>query len=306
MDDAMRTAHLMQQVLLACFLTACMVPAAASGTKEASAPSPAIDFTPSFAGLVERLQRDGFDPSYLNAAFTDHRTRFLPDVLYINLTSTYRDADYSNFTSGPSVRQARRFLLEESAYLDRLEKQFQVHKEVIVSILYIESAFGKHAGSNVVFNVFSTLALASDPEIQSAAADRIAGSFPRMGRKEIEERAQQKSAWAYHELKSLFTIARTQGIDPLSIRGSWAGAFGMSQFLPSSYAQFARDGNDDGTISLHDRYDAMTSVAAYLKSHGWTLDATEARQKAIIRKYNNSGAYSEAVLQLARLMDKNG
>jgi membrane-bound lytic murein transglycosylase B len=156
-----------------------------------------------------------------------------------------------------------------------------------------------------VFNVFSTLALATAPDIQSAAADRIAGSFPQMSRKEIEQRAQQKAAWAYQELKSLLTIARTQSIDPLSIRGSWAGAFGMSQFLPSSYAQFARDGNADGTINLHDRYDAMTSVATYLKSHGWTLDATEARQKAIIRTYNNSGAYSEAVLQLARLMEEN-
>ena len=58
-------------------------------------------------------------------------------------------------------------------------------------------------------------------------------------------------------------------------------------------------------ISLHDRYDAMASVATYLKSHGWTLDATEARQKAIIRKYNNSGAYSEAVLQLARRMEEH-
>jgi membrane-bound lytic murein transglycosylase B len=305
MDDAMRTAHLMQHVLLAGFLTACMVPAAAFGTKEALAPSPAIDFTPSYDSLVERLQGDGFDPSYLNTAFTDHRTRFLPDVLYINLTSKYRDADYSRYTSGPSVRQARQFLHEESTYLDRLEMQFQVHKEVIVSILYIESAFGKNAGSNVVFNVFSTLALAAAPDIQSAAADRIAGSFPQMSRKEIEQRAQQKAAWAYQELKSLLTIARTQSIDPLSIRGSWAGAFGMSQFLPSSYAQFARDGNADGTINLHDRYDAMTSVATYLKSHGWTLDATEARQKAIIRTYNNSGAYSEAVLQLARLMEEN-
>jgi membrane-bound lytic murein transglycosylase B len=50
----------------------------------------------------------------------------------------------------------------------------------------------------------------------------------------------------------------------------------------------------------------MTSVANYLKSHGWTLDAAEARQKAIIRTYNNSGAYAEAVLQLARLMEENG
>jgi membrane-bound lytic murein transglycosylase B len=306
MDDSMRTAHLMQRVLLACFLTACLVPAAASGMNEALAPSPAIDFTPSYDSLVERLQGDGFDPSYLNAAFTDHRTRFLPDVLYINLTSKYRDADYSRYASGASVRQARQFLREESAYLDRLEKQFQVHKEVIVSILYIESAFGKHAGSNVVFNVFSTLAVATAPEILSAAADRIAGSYPRMSREEIEQRAQKKAAWAYQELKSLLTIARAQSIDPLSIRGSWAGAFGMSQFLPSSYVQFARDGNDDGTISLHDRYDAMTSVATYLKSHGWTLNATEAQQMAIIRQYNNSGAYSEAVLQLARLIEENG
>lgn len=305
-DNAMRTACLIRHVLLTCLFTACLVPAAATGATDAVAPPSAVDFTPSYDCLVDRLQRDGFDPSYLAAVFTDHRTRFLPDILYINLTSKYRDADYSRFTRGPAVRETRQFLHEESDYLNRLEQQFEVNKEVIVSILYIESGFGKNSGSNVVLNVFSTLALAADPDIQSAAAGRIAGSYPDMSGEEIEQRAHKKAAWAYEELKSLLTIARAQNIDPLSVRGSWAGAFGMPQFLPSSYARFARDGNDDGAVSLHDRYDAMASVANYLKRNGWRLNAAAARQKKIIRTYNNSGAYAEAVLQLARLMKEKG
>ena len=303
---SMRGLLLLQRLLLTCFLIFSLTPAAAPDMQEQTVPSPAFDFTPGYGRLVELLLSDGFDPPYLTAIFADQRTHFLPDVLFINLTSTYRDADYSRFTSRPSVRHARQFLDEESAYLGRVEKLFQVDKEVIVSILYIESAFGENAGNNIVFNVFSTLALAATPEILNALTERVAGAFPRISSAEIEQRAHNKSEWAYQELKTLLTITRNQSIDALSIRGSWAGAFGMSQFLPSSYAQFARDGNDDGKVSLHDRYDAMTSVANYLKSHGWTMDAPEAQKKAIIRKYNNSGAYTEAVLQLARLIKESG
>lgn len=290
------------RLLLTCLLVFSAARAAAPDTQEPAVASPAAAFSPTYECLIELLLRDGFDLAYLTAIYTDPRTHFLPDVLLINLTGKYRDADYSRFTSSSSVRHARQFLAEESAYLNRVETLFEVDREVIVSILYIESAFGKNAGNNVVLNVFSTLALAAGTEILNAVTDRIAASYPHMTRAELEQRAHKKSEWAYQELKALLTIARNQSIDALSIRGSWAGAFGMPQFLPSSYAQFARDGNDDGKVSLHDRYDAMTSVANYLRSHGWTRGAPETHKKAVIRKYNNSGAYTEAVLQLARLV----
>ncbi len=301
----MRIVYVLQHLLIIGSLMGRAVPAAAQGMQEAVTPAAAFDINPGYGSLVDQLRRDGFDPSYLAAVFADRRARFLPDVLFINLTGKYRAADYTRFTGGASVRQARHFLNEESAYLERVEKQFQVNKEVIVSILCVESDLGKNTGSNLVFNVFSTLALAADPAMLSTVTDRIAGSYPQMSRAELEQRARKKSAWAYQELKSLLTIARGQDTDPLRIKGSWAGAFGMAQFLPSSYARFARDGNGDGRINLHDRYDAMASVANYLKSHGWRPDATEAEKRSIIRKYNNSRAYTEAVLGLARLVEEN-
>ncbi len=296
----------LQSLLFMCCLALTCVPAAAPDMAPPAVSTSSSLLSQNYDGLIGRLAGEGFDRVYLTSVFKDPRTRFLPDVLYTNLTSKYRDADYSRFTSIPSVTQARRFLTDEATYLNGVEQLYQVDKEIIVSILYIESAFGRNAGSNIVFNVFSTLSLAATPEVLDSMKERIGGEYPRLGRTEIEGRAQKKAEWAYQELKSLLTIALSERADVFSFRGSWAGAFGMSQFLPSSYLRYALDGNSDGKVSLHDRYDAITSVANYLKRHGWTMDAPDTRKKEVIRQYNNSGAYTEAVLRLARLIKDQG
>ena len=296
----------LQGLLFMCFLALTCVRAAAPEMEPPAISTSLSPLSQNYDSLIGRLAGEGFDRAYLTSIVKDPRTQFLPDVLYTNLTSKYRDADYSRFISSPSVRQARRFLTDEATYLNGVEKLYQVDKEIIVSILYIESAFGRNAGSNIVFNVFSTLALATAPEVLESLRERIAGEYPRVSWTEIEGRAHKKAEWAYQELKSLLTIALSERADVFSIKGSWAGAFGMSQFLPSSYLHYALDGNSDGKVSLHDRYDAMSSVANYLKRHGWTMDAPETSKKEVIRQYNNSGAYTEAVLRLARLIKDKG
>ena len=296
----------LQSLLFMCLLALTCLSAAAPDMAPPAVSTSSSLSSQNYDGLIDRLAGEGFDRVYLTSVFKDPRTRFLPDVLYTNLTSKYRDADYSRFTSMPSVSQARRFLTDEATYLNGVEQLYQVDKEIIVSILYIESAFGRNAGSNIVFNVFSTLSLAATPEVLDSMKERIGGEYPRLGRTEIEGRAQKKAERAYQELKSLLTIALSERADVFSFRGSWAGAFGMSQFLPSSYLRYALDGNSDGKVSLHDRYDAITSVANYLKRHGWTMDAPDTLKKEVIRQYNNSVAYTEAVLQLARLIKDQG
>ncbi|HPU23830.1 MAG TPA: lytic transglycosylase domain-containing protein, partial [Candidatus Kapabacteria bacterium] len=81
------------------------------------------------------------------------------------------------------------------------------------------------------------------------------------------------------------------------IYGSWAGAFGIPQFLPSSYVKYAIDGNNDGVVDLFNLSDAVFSVANYLKSHGWGEMLSE--QRKAIFAYNNSTAYVDAVMKLA-------
>ena len=102
----------------------------------------------------------------------------------------------------------------------------------------------------------------------------------------------------------MFTIADRLGIDPLSIRGSGAGAFGLAQFLPTSYLSYGVDGDRNGRVSLFSPDDAIASCANYLKAHGWRSGLSHAERREVIWHYNRSDPYIDTVLALAsRLND---
>jgi membrane-bound lytic murein transglycosylase B len=116
----------------------------------------------------------------------------------------------------------------------------------------------------------------------------------------VKQRSERKAKWAINELVAMSEIEKKFGIDFNTVYGSWAGAFGISQFLPSSFLNYAVDGNGDDKIDLFDKIDAIHSVANYLVAHKWG-NTTEQKRKAIWR-YNNSNAYVDAVLKLADLI----
>lgn len=254
----------------------------------------------SYDSIIDRLACDGFERTHLIKLFTDTRVKFLDKVVAINLINSDIIVNYSQFLNKQSINHARRFLDRELLFLNKVEKQFQVEKEIIVSILCIESSFGKRTGENRVFNVFNTLSLATQPEILEDTYHNLQGHYPHISFEEIKRRAHKKSNWAYKELKYLLTIAERENIDVLRIKGSWAGAFGIAQFLPSSYLRYGLDGNNDRKVRLFNRYDSMVSVANYLKENGWKEDLSYKRKRSIIRRYNNSTPYANAVLKLSK------
>lgn len=111
----------------------------------------------------------------------------------------------------------------------------------------------------------------------------------------------RRSEWARKELAELLTFCREQNRDPFSIRGSWAGAFGIPQFIPSSYVRFAVDGNSDGRIDLFSMSDAVASVASYLRSHGWEKGKPEQNRQAVYA-YNRCDSYVKAVFAYAKAL----
>lgn len=252
-----------------------------------------------YASLIDKLATDGFDRTDLLGIFADPRVKFLEKVIEINLINRDIKVDYSRFLSNQSVKDAKQFLDNERPFLSKVEKQFKVEKEIVVSILCIESAFGKLTGKNTVFNVFSTLSLATNPEILNDTYHNLIKNHPHISFDEITKRARKKATWAYQELKYLLTIAEQERIDVFRIKGSWAGAFGMAQFLPSSYLRYALDGNNDQKVRLFNRYDSMVSVANYLKKNGWKRGLSNKRKRLIIRRYNNSTPYIDTVLKLS-------
>jgi membrane-bound lytic murein transglycosylase B len=240
--------------------------------------------------LESSLVRNGFDQQYIAKTFKDPRAEFLPNVVTkIAYLRKEKKADYSHFLTSANVEKGRRFLAAQNRLLTQAENNFGVSKEVITAILTVESALGEKTGNYPVFNVFSSLAVMDTPEVISM----LNLNTGLMGR------LQKKAAWGKSELCAFLNYCRQNRLDPLSIKGSWAGAFGYCQFLPSSILRSGADGNRDGCVDLFCYEDAVYSVGNYLQKAGFRLNNRASWSRAI-HAYNHSDPYVETVLTLAQ------
>ncbi|MGQ9920990.1 MAG: lytic murein transglycosylase [Desulfobacca sp.] len=252
---------------------------------EAAAPAPPMAFTALQAELVRR----GFERDYIQKLFNDPRAEFLPKVVTrIAYQRKEKKADYTHFLTTANVEKGRRFLAEHQRFLSQAETAFGVPKEIIVAIMTVESDLGNKTGNYPVFNVFSSLAVMDTPEVIKRLSLNPA----------LMARLQKKAAWGRSELAALLTYCRQNRLDPLSIKGSWAGAFGYSQFLPSSILRSGADGNRDGKVDLFTHEDAIYSIGNYLQKAGLRKNKQASWSRAIYA-YNNSEPYVETVLTLA-------
>jgi membrane-bound lytic murein transglycosylase B len=239
--------------------------------------------------LQYTLSRSGFDQAYVSKVFNDPRAEFLPKVVTkIAYLRKEKKADYSHFLTSANVEKGRRFLVAQNRLLSQAENMYGVDRKVITAILTVESDLGNKTGNYPVFNVFSSLAVMDTPEVISMCNlnSGLAG------------RLQKKAAWGKSELCAFLTYCRQNRLDPLSIRGSWAGAFGYCQFLPSSILRSGADGNRDGCVDLFCYEDAIYSVGNYLQKSGFRMNNRTSWSRAI-HAYNHSDPYVETVLTLA-------
>ncbi len=241
----------------------------------------------------------GFIAALLRSSVTSFNDRFVR----INVTNYAQKTDYSHNHNDLGVRKVRQFLERYDSLLSAAEERFDVPPEVVAALLWVETKHGTVLGSYHVPSVYLSVLLSCEPEyldlntnaiMASTGLDSTKYDSVRMA---VERRAVKKVRWAASELAALAKIAKRGTMDVMALRGSWAGAFGMSQFLPSSYLSWAVDGNNDGVIDLYTIDDAIFSVANYLRSNGWGTDLPQKR--AAVYHYNNSQAYVDAVLTLA-------
>ena len=158
--------------------------------------------------------------------------------------------------SGPNgawLRYRKKFITPDNVqngvvfwnqYEDVLNRAWQVYgvpPEIIVGIIGVETRWGRVMGKTRILDALATLSF----------------NYPR--------RAEYFSG----ELETFLLMARDEQDDPLNLKGSFAGAMGYGQFMPSSYKQYAVDFSGDGHINLWDPVDAIGSVANYFKAHGW-------------------------------------
>lgn len=252
---------------------------------------------------AKKAVRNGVDSTFLAGIVASEQASFVQKTVRINVTNYAYTPDYSGHYNSQAVKSVKAFMQEHDSLLSAVEQKHNVDKAVVASILWIESRCGKITGKYHVPSVYLSLVLADEPEYVQQSYDKVVSdnSFTAHQKdsvkKLIEKRAQKKSQWAVKELKALEEINAKGTMNVHALNGSWAGAFGFPQFLPSSYNRLAIDGNNDGLIDLYSFEDASHSIANYLSKNGW--GATTSKKRKAVHSYNNSDAYVDAVFILA-------
>ncbi|WP_421562769.1 lytic murein transglycosylase B [Paracidovorax sp. MALMAid1276] len=212
-----------------------------------------------YASRPEALQfaddlaaRRGLDRERVRQAIG--QAQFLPQVPRLMLpppkgTPKNWRAYRARFIDPVRIQAGVRFWNEHRAALERAEREFGVPAEIIVGIIGVETVYGQQMGNFRVMDALATLSF-DFPSAHPRAAERV--EFFR------------------RELEQLLSLADRSNIDPFALRGSYAGAMGLGQFMPSSWVRYAIDFDGDGRIDLfRSPVDAIGSVANYFIAHGW-------------------------------------
>lgn len=248
--------------------------------------------------LLTHLEDKGFGRDLLERVFYDPRLRRVERVVSLNAVNRDRETRYAQYLSPYALMRARRFRARYRHSLDRVEARYGVPQDIIVAVLLVESQFGTYPRRFRVLEVFTTLAVDATPEAVKRYHRRLRAAFPGLTRERVAARLRRKARWAREELEALLQMAGSRPDLLYELKGSHAGAFGLPQFLPTSYLRWAVDGDGDGRLDLDRRLDAMASIANYLRAHGWTDGADLAGKKNAVWAYNNSQRYVETIFAI--------
>ena len=252
-----------------------------------------------FSSVKKRLITDGFDPTKIKRLYSRPQVFFETDGVTILFTYKEAQVNYGQFTNNWSIRKAKQYMQNYKDDLIRTEKAFGVDRKIITAIMLVETGLGASVGTRSALNTLSTLAALMDPVVRDRFWDLIPDS-KKISRKKFEKKAAARSKWAYKELKAFLKYASREGFDPASIPGSFAGAVGVAQFMPTSILAYGKDGNDDGTVDMLNHADSMASVANFLKSHGWRSGQSRKKAEKVIFHYNHSTYYVDTILKISQ------
>jgi membrane-bound lytic murein transglycosylase B len=258
----MRLSLLLSALLLALPLAASSAPADPPQRSEARArrakPAPQREGTP-YAGSSEAMEfaedmaaRRNLDPAWVRRIMGQAQN--LPVVSRLMQPpppgqpknwNAYR----GRFIDATRIAAGVRFWQENRSTLERAEDEFGVPAEIIVGIIGVETIYGQQMGEFRVIDALATLAF----------------DFP-----ENHPRAGERTKYFRGELEQFLAFHQAERTNPLAPRGSFAGAWGMPQFMPSSLARWGVDYDGDKVVNLaRSSEDAIGSVASYFKGYGW-------------------------------------
>jgi membrane-bound lytic murein transglycosylase B len=204
------------------------------------------DSSPEVASFIREMTNShGFASEQLSLLFTQvERKQSILDAISRPAEKVKPWSDYRPiFITDARISRGVDFWRQHEAALLRAQQEYGVEPQVIVAIIGVETFYGGNTGNYRVIDALATLGFDYPP----------------------------RAPFFRQQLKEFLLLTREQQVDPLSVKGSYAGAMGLPQFMPSSYRAFAVDLNGDGKINIWtDPADAIGSVASYFKQHGWT------------------------------------
>jgi membrane-bound lytic murein transglycosylase B len=245
--------------LKAGFLLVTLLAALPACTSTAATPEPAgYAADPAARAFIEEMVTEqGFDREELIAVFSQAQRR--DDILELMRRPAEKRLAWHEyrkiFLTRGRIDGGVAFWNSNEQLLEKVEKDLGVDAQVIVAIIGVETRYGGNTGSHRVLDALSTLAFDYPP----------------------------RSEFFRGELEQYLILAREEDIDLLNTTGSYAGAMGYGQFIPSSYRSYAIDFDGDGRRDLWDSpADIIGSVANYLHVHGWTY-GTPVTVRATVR-----------------------
>lgn len=214
--------------------------------------------------IEDMAAQHGYDENALRQLFGEVRyQQSIVDAITRPAEKRLLWRDYRKiFLTEARIQKGAKFWLDNERLLDRVVAKYQVSPAIIVAILGVETFYGTRIGGYRVMDALTTLAFNYPP----------------------------RATFFLGELRHFLLLARDEGNkNPLDFKGSYAGAMGYGQFIPSSFRHYAVDFDKDGTRDIwHNTADALGSVANYLKRHHWHAD------EPVVHSVEVTGAAFEA------------
>lgn len=209
--------------------------------------------------INEMIKKHHFDRSVLEQWFS--KARKLDGVLESISKPAEKTLTWKQyrpiFIKKKRIALGKEFMKKHHDLLERAEKETGVPAHIITAIIGVETYYGRHAGKTQVFDSLITLGFDYPP----------------------------RSRFFKNELEQFLLLAKEENIDVSNVRGSYAGAMGMPQFISSSYRRYAVDFDGDGKRDLwNSTADVIGSVANYFKVHGWQRDGDVIQQAKVSQR----------------------
>ncbi|MCU1715599.1 lytic murein transglycosylase B [Pseudomonas sp. 5P_3.1_Bac2] len=221
--------------------------------------------SPAVTEFVGEMTRDyGFASEQLNSWFAEvNRKQAILDAISRPAEKVKPWKDYRPiFITDTRIQRGVEFWQKNQEALQRAEAEYGVPAQFIVAIIGVETMYGGNTGSYRVMDALSTLAFDYPP----------------------------RAPFFRKELREFLLLAREEQVEPLSLTGSYAGAMGLPQFMPSSFRAYAVDFDGDGHINIwNNPTDAIGSVASYFKRHGWQAGQAVASRATVTDEDNLQG-----------------